>query len=193
MVASMEVRSVPDQIEQKLILGCLNGQRMAQKRLYDKYVQAMYNTIVRIVGDASEAEDVLQETFVNVFRKLQSFKGESTLGAWIKRIAINQSLNAVRARKAIYFENIETSYIELEGKHINETENSRQLDMKEIHHAIKELPEGCRVIFSLYLLEGYQHQEIAEILNVSESTSKSQYQRARKLLQAALKQKISYD
>ena len=186
-----KIRSAPDQNEKILIEQCLKGRLRAHKRLYDKYQQAMFNNILRIVGNTNDAEDALQETFIKVFRKLETFNGESTLGAWIKRIAINQALNVIRSRKLPWqeLENAESKFAippSVEQEDI-------QLSVTKVHHAIKTLPEGCRVVFTLYLLEGYQHQEISDILNISISTSKSQYQRAKRLLQQQLKQQLCYD
>jgi len=169
--------------EQTLVQQCLCGDAQAQERLYRRYVDAMYNIIVRMVSETAYAEDVLQEAFTKVFRNLHTFKGDSTLGAWIKRITINTALNFMR-------KNGRLRWTELQDNHCTEVPETPELtqnwDMRRIHQAIKQLPEGCRVVFSLYLLEGYQHQEIASIMNISESTSKTQYRRARQLLREML-------
>ena len=150
----------------------------------------MYNTIVRMVPDRGDAEDILQETFIKVFRKIDTFKGESTLGAWIKRIAINASLNYIRSNKNNLFQNIDDQFDLSDNSDIDTTP---PVELSLIQNAIKKLPEGSRVVFNLFLIEGYQHKEIAKILDISESTSKSQYQRARRLLQVKLKETINYD
>ena len=170
--------------EATLVRKCLAGDKITQKILYKKYVRAVYSNIIRIVGNKNDAEDLLQETFIKVFGKLHTFKGDSTLGAWIKRIAINVGLNHIRSTKNIFTTSLEDHEYRLEQG--MEEKDFRSLNVRKIHDSIKELPDGCRVIFSLFMLEGYQHKEIAQILNISESTSKSQYQRARKLLQAKL-------
>ncbi|MEM8525056.1 MAG: RNA polymerase sigma factor [Bacteroidota bacterium] len=170
--------------EDKLLLqACLKGNQNAQTRLYRQYVQAMFNLVVRMVPNRMEAEDVVQEVFVKVFQKLETFKGEATLGAWIKRIAINTALGHLRKKGKINIVELETQQEPIEEVENNDT----HYDMKRIHHAIKQLPDGCRVIFNLYLLEGYRHQEIAQLLGVSESTSKTQYHRAKVLLRKLLK------
>lgn len=170
--------------EKDIVRQCLNGNERAQYKLYRKYVKAMYHTIVRMVSNEMDAEDLTQELFIKVFKNLHTFKGDSTLGAWIKRIAINTTLNFLRNKRQIHFMDMEDqmslSLIEVEKK-------EAEFDVKKIHEAIKQLPAGCRVIFNLYLMEGYRHKEIAEILDISESTSKTQYRRAKKLLQTALK------
>ena len=170
--------------ERELVKRSIAGDNRAQYGLYRKYVKAMYHTALRMVGKTADAEDVTQEIFAKVFANLESFKGDSTLGAWIKRIAINTTLNFLRRERKIRWVDLESSpepSVEFVPMPEPNTAN-----LKRIHSAIKVLPEGCRVVFCLYLLEGYQHQEIAEILSISESTSKTQYRRARGLLQKAL-------
>ncbi len=166
--------------EQELVRRCLRRDDRAQMRLYRKYVQAMYNTVVRMVPNKMDAEDIIQEVFVKVFQQLNKFRGESTLGAWIKRITVNTTLNFIRQRKEIKFmenEEWDRSNLLQEEKIIDP-----EFSMKQVHHAIKKLPDGCRVVLNLYLLEGYQHQEIASILKITESTSKTQYRRGKQLL-----------
>jgi RNA polymerase sigma-70 factor (ECF subfamily) len=181
------LRTAPNAEERTLIKGCLKGNRQAQLRLYNKYVQAMYNIVIRMHPNPMDAEDILQDSFVKVFKNLSSFSGEATLGAWIKRIVINTCLNFLRKNKRLSFIQMETT-----ADYPEETEEEKKasVDMATIHHAVKKLPEGCRVIFSLHLLEGYQHKEIAKILDITESTSKSQYHRARRLLRKELKKNV---
>jgi len=171
--------------ERELVRKSQQGDNRAQMRLYRKYVQAMFNTVIRMVPNRMDAEDIIQEVFVKVFQKLDQFKGESTLGAWIKRITINTTLNFIRGKKDIYFMQDEewerTNLLQVEEKY------QPEFSMKQVHHAIKKLPNGCRLVLNLYLLEGYQHQEIASILNITESTSKTQYRRGKKLLAQELK------
>jgi RNA polymerase sigma-70 factor (ECF subfamily) len=169
--------------EQRLIAQATQGHAGAQRDLYLRYVDAMYHTVIRMAPSATDAEDILQDAFIKVFQKLDQFKGESTLGAWIKRIVINTTLNFMRSRKRIGYLHPEMAETLPQPM---ETETA-EIDLRRVHTAIKTLPEGCRLVFNLYLLEGYQHQEIAQILGISESTSKSQYQRARRLLQQQLK------
>jgi len=169
--------------DQTLVEQCLNGQQQAQQDLYQRYVQAMYNVVVRMVNHSADAEDIIQEVFVKVFRNLHTFQGESTLGAWIKRITVNTTLNFIRKEKR----NNEVVLAEgIDIPEIIEELDTAKYSMAQIHHAIKQLPERCRVVLSLYLIEGYQHQEIAEILGVTVSTSKTQYRRGRQLLQEIL-------
>ena len=171
--------------EQELIRGSLAGDERTQYRLYRKYVRAMYHTILRMVGRSADAEDLTQEVFAKVFSKLDSFNGEATLGAWIKKIAIHVSLNFLRRERQIRWIDLEEHLdISVETEPFPETDIRYSLER--IHEAIKNLPDGCRVVFNLYLLEGYQHQEIAEILGITTSTSKTQYRRARQILKEIL-------
>ena len=143
----------------------------------------MYNTAWRIVKDDQEAEDILQESFINAFQYLHSFQGVSTFGAWLKRIVINKSLNALQKRR-IEFEDMESAADEAFEEAEVEFTDTREIER--LRKAIDDLPDGYRVILSLYLLEGYDHLEIAEILGISVGTSKSQYNRAKKKLREML-------
>jgi RNA polymerase sigma-70 factor (ECF subfamily) len=138
-----------------------------------------------MLGDRAAAEDALQEAFVNAFRKLDSFEGRSSFGAWLKRIVVNKCLSQLNKSK-IFTEPLDERTME-EPSPDNNTGEAIILNPGKIHTAIDSLPKGCRVIFSLYQLEGYDHQEISEILGVSVSTSKSQFHRAKKLLKQRLK------
>jgi len=167
--------------EQHLVKQCIKGDSRAQMRLYRKYVKAMYNIIARMVSKPMDAEDVTQDLFVKVFKNLKKFNGESSLGAWIKRIAINSALNHIRKNKKMQWVDFEGQTEFYESTNIMGQDKPATWDMKTIHFAIKELPEGCRVVFNLYL------KEIAQLLEITESTSKTQYRRAKQLLQARLK------
>ena len=170
----------------ELVDKCLKGDRRAQFEVYQTYSKAMYNICYRMMGKREEAEDVLQNAFVDVFGKLQSFRGEATLGAWIKRIVINSCLNELKKKK-IHFvvADEEIGYLEYE-----DYESDFDLDdIARIKNAINLLPQGYKVVFSLYLLEGYDHGEISEILGISEGASKSQYSRAKQKLHQILTQK----
>jgi RNA polymerase sigma-70 factor (ECF subfamily) len=138
------------------------------------------------MNNLTEAEDLLQESFTEAFVKLESFRYESAFGAWLKRIVVNKCINHLKKRKAelIYTDNL-SEYIE---DKVDQTEkDEKQLEVKKIHQAMEQLPDGYRVIFSLYLLEGYDHSEIAKILGITESTSKSQFSRAKQKLKEILK------
>ena len=148
----------------------------------------MFNICTRILGDRAAAEDALQEAFVSVFMKIDSFQGRASLGAWIKRIVVNKCLSLLN-RKRLFTESLDERIHEQADESAATDIGIIEADLSagRIQEAIKALPEGCRVIFTLYQLEGYDHQEISDILGVSVSTSKSQFHRAKKLLQGKLK------
>ena len=144
----------------------------------------MFNVCCRMLKNTHDAEDVLQNTFVDIFTKLESFAYQSTIGAWMKRITINNCINFLKARKL--------DWSELEAKHMNYEEPAPEptigLSVEVVQKAMNHLADGYRVIFSLYAIEGYDHEEIGQILGISESTSKSQYSRAKQKLNGILKQ-----
>lgn len=159
-----------------LVEGCRNGDSQAQLKLYQLYYDAMFNTAVRIVHDSAEAEDLMQEAFLDAFRKIDSFKGDSSFGAWLKRIVVNKSINKWQQRKWD-FESLDGS-----KERIAEPEEQPadlQYKVEQVYEGIRQLPDGYRVILSLYLLEGYDHEEIGHVLGISASTSRSQYTRAK--------------
>ena len=171
------------EIHKDIIEQSKRGSSKAQYQLYQLYAKAMYNTSYRMMNNQAEAEDMLQEAFTEAFMKLDTFRYESTFGAWMKRIVVNRCINEMKRRKADLqlLDNMSV----FENKEDKE-EIYAELSVAEIKRAMNELPEGSRVIFSLYLLEGYDHREIAQILNVSESNSKSQYMRAKKRIKEIL-------
>ena len=174
-------------IHQNLIDGCKSGDQKAQFQIYKLYYKAMYNTSLRIVSDTMEAEDIMQESFLSAFEKIDSYSGQVSFGAWLKKIVINRSLDALNKQKAI-FEDIDEHY-ELNYSSVDEEEDLDGMDVKieVLKKAIDNLPDGYRIILSLYLLEGYDHDEIGNILNISSSTSRSQLSRAKQKLLTQLK------
>lgn len=143
----------------------------------------MYNIAMRMVANKMDAEDVLQESFVTAFRKIGDYRGEASIGGWIRRIVVNQSINFLQRNKS-FFESLEE--MGLDVRHESDDKVSGEFSPEKIHEAVKSLPEGCRVVLNLYLFEGYKHREISSMLNISESTSKTQYQRAKFLLKEKL-------
>jgi len=172
---------------QDVIDGCKAGDRKAQFDLYKLYAKAMYNVCVRITGNTAEAEDVLQEAFLQVFNKIALYRGDATFGAWLKRIVINAALNTVRKRRLTFVELVSGEHELVEVGQPDEEE--LLLQVAQVRQAVQQLPDGYRIVFSLYLLEGYDHAEIAEILGISVSTSKTQYNRAKKRLLELLKER----
>ncbi|PIB37387.1 RNA polymerase [Reichenbachiella sp. 5M10] len=172
----------------ELIEGVRRQERSAQHRIYQLYAKAMLNTSYRIVYDLAEAEDVVQEAFVKAFSGIDQFRGDASFGSWLKRIVVNGALNVLKKRKELYGTN------EIEEDLAEETSEVWDgLSLEQIKAAIAQLPDGFRVVFSLYLLEGYDHKEIAQILDVTESTSKSQYKRAKDKLREILKTMYNYE
>jgi len=149
------------------------------------YSKAMFNICYRMMNDRSDAEDMLQESFSEAFRRLDSFRQESTFGAWLKMIVINRCINEIKRKKAQleFFDDMSLFEEDEDGTDDYET----GLSADKIRKAMEGLPKGSRMIFSLYLLEGYDHQEISEILNISESNSKTQYMRAKQRIKEILK------
>jgi len=168
-----------------VIEGCRRGERKAQFELYRLYAKAMYNTCLRMLRNESDAEDVLQNSFVDVFTHLDSFQHQSSIGAWIKRIVVNNCINFLKKRK-LYFEELTSNHWqEIDAK---EEDYSPEINYKvqNIQKAMAALPDGYRVVCTLYLIEGYDHKEIGSVLGISEATSKSQYSRAKKKLREKL-------
>jgi RNA polymerase sigma-70 factor (ECF subfamily) len=163
----------------ELIDACVKGERSAQREFYDLFSKSMYLVCLRYTKSQLEAEDVLQEAFIKVFNNLKGYRGESRLEYWIKRIVINTALNSQRKKLYMY------PMVDVEDLK-NEFESSKafsNFEMEDLLNMIRQLPTGCQTIFNLFAIEGYSHKEIAKMLEVSEGTSKSQFARARKLLQ----------
>lgn len=177
-------------IHQELIDRCRSHDRYAQREIYRLYAKAMFNIAYRITNDSNDAEDVLQEAFVSAFQNIDSYKGTASFGAWLKRIVVNKALNHLKKNKP-EFVPIEND-ARYEEEHTNNDLEIR-LSVEQVKKAIQLLPEGYRVVFTLYLLEGYDHKEIAEILDITESTSKSQYNRSKKKIREILQKEVSYE
>lgn len=177
-------------LHQDLIDGCIAGDQRAQFQIYKLYYKAMYNTSLRIVNDTMEAEDIMQESFLSAFEKIDTYSGTVSFGAWLKKIVINRSLDALSRKKAI-FEDIDY-HAGIRDDSGDDSEHLEEIDTKveKVKEAIEKLPDGYRVILSLYLLEGYDHDEIGEILSITSSTSRSQLSRAKQKLIGELKQQI---
>lgn len=167
-------------IHEELVLKCQKGDDKSRFKLYKLYAHSLYNSIVRIVPNTMDAEDVLQETFIKAFEKISQLEDTAAVGGWLKKIAVNTALNFIRKRR-VYFEEVDENTMD------ESQEVPGNISMELIHQKIKALPDGCRLVLSLFLLEGYQHREIAEMLSISESTSKTQYRRAKQLLRNDLK------
>lgn len=165
--------------EDQLIEGCRKNKRKYQKRLYEQYCDAMYTVAFRMVNDTDLASDVLQEAFIQVFRDIDQFRGDASIGAWIKTIVVRSALKKLKS---------ETWTLPLEDSTNGEpVEWPDQMLGQDLEKAILSLPAGYRSIFLLVEVEGYKHKEVAEMLGISEGTSKSQLFYAKKQLQKILK------
>lgn len=176
-------------INRQLVEESIKGSIKAQHELYKLYADAMYYTCYHMMHNREEAEDMLQESFSEAFMKLDKFKFESTFGTWLKRIVVNRCINEIKRKKTEleFSDNMEL----FEDQYVEEDQISPDLTVAAIKTAMTYLPEGCRIIFQLYLLEGYDHREIAEILGVSESNSKSQYMVAKRKIKELLKDSLN--
>lgn len=174
-------------IHEELIHRCRAGDQEAHFRLYKLYSKAMYNVGYRITGNEEDAEDVLQEAFVSAFKNLNNYRGDSSFGSWVKKIVINKAINLLKKRKWELMPENEEFDVPAEEP---EQEYRPELQVETVRNAIMQLPDGYRSVLSMYLLEGYDHQEIAEIMGITESTSKSQLNRAKAKLRELLINKI---
>jgi RNA polymerase sigma-70 factor (ECF subfamily) len=177
--------------DDELIEGCKHQNRKVQQMLYRKYAPAMYAVASRYAKMQQEAEDILQEAFVKVFQKIGHFRKDASLAYWIKRIVINTALNHQRSKLYLY------PMVDVMDLKTRSAEHSSldSFSHQELLKMVSELPDGCRIIFNLYAIEGYKHHEIAKMLEISEGTSKSQYARAKKLLKdkITLYNRVNYE
>jgi RNA polymerase sigma factor (sigma-70 family) len=171
--------------ENELIEECLQNNRKAQKQLYEKYSRKMFGVCLRYAKSKEEAEDVLADAFVQIFMKLSSFKRDGSFEGWIRRIVVNTSITAYRSNLKF---NLNDEISEVYDVSSNDESAVDLLNVQQIKNIIQLMPDGYRMIFNLYAIEGYTHREIADILGINEGTSKSQFSKARKWMQAKLEQ-----
>jgi len=170
--------------EAEIVEGCKAGKRELQKALYTRFSGKMFAVCLRYSKSREEAEDILQDGFVKVFHSIQQFMGTGSFEGWVRRIMVNTALEALRKKK-LDFSSFDIAHA---GNQPDETfDLTGKLSAQDLLTIIQELPNGYRTIFNLYAIEGYQHKEIAVMLNISEGTSKSQLARARGMLQEKLK------
>lgn len=168
--------------EEKLIQGCINEDKVAQRYLYDHFAPKMYYVCLRYARHASEAQDMLQDGFIKVFDNISSFKSNGSFEGWIRRIIVNTALNYCRKSS---FKQEKLGIEDYQDKVVNAKAISN-MGEKELLALIQQLPDGYRVVFNLYVIEGYSHKEIGEKLNITESTSRSQLAKSRKWMQMEL-------
>jgi RNA polymerase sigma factor (sigma-70 family) len=170
--------------EKQLIEACKQGKPSAQKTLYGRFAGEMLVVCMRYCKSKEEAEDILQESFIKIFQSIKDFREDSRLYFWVKRVVVNTALNSYRKNKNQMFlmaDDVDNYDQSDEGYSIS------NIHWKDLMLMIQKLPAGCQTIFNLYAIEGYNHKEIGELLGVSEGTSKSQYSRARQLMQQIIK------
>jgi RNA polymerase sigma factor (sigma-70 family) len=165
--------------ESDLIVGCLDGNRRMQEELYKRYSPKMYAVCLRYAGVAEEAQDVLQEGFIKVFKKMDSYRGDGSFEGWMRRVFVNTAIEHFR-RKRYMMPVTEKEENSIEGKYVSALD---ELGAKDIMALVQDLSPGYRTVFNMYVVEGYTHKEIAEMLGISEGTSKSQLSRAKVILQ----------
>ena len=166
---------------------CKQNDRKAQLKLYNQYCDGMYVVAKRFVNDSFEAEDIVQESFIKAFAKLHQYKGEVTFGAWLKRIVINKSIDALKAKKQELLEMNEVHLKVVDPDYEDEWLVDDAITIDEVKAAINELPDKYRFVMMLFLMEGYDHQEISQILNITEVASRTQLSRGKAKLKELLK------
>lgn len=171
--------------EQKVIDLCIKGDRLAQKVIYDRLASRMYPLCIRYVGDRDVAQDILQEGFITLFSKIDSYKGNGSFEGWARKIFVNTALMYLRKKDALKMSD------ELENARGLSTDIASQMEnigYKELMKLVTALPPGFRTVFNMYVVEGYSHKEIAEMLSITETTSRTQLSRARVWLQSKIKE-----
>ncbi|HEX2846370.1 MAG TPA: RNA polymerase sigma factor [Chitinophagaceae bacterium] len=174
-----------------LVEQCIKGDKTAYRLLYERYARAMYNTALRITNNTADAEDILQESFTDAFMQISSFRQQSTFGAWVKQIVVFKSISLIKKRRLTLVE------LEPENLDLPQDEEMREEDIDYNVNMIKKgllsLPDGYRAVLSLYLLEGYDQEEIADIMQVAPSTVRTQYIRGKQKLVALLKKQNAHE
>lgn len=160
----------------KLVKACKKGDSLAQYQIFDMYAKSMYNTAIRFFNNQMQAEDMVQEAFISAFNNISAFNGDSSFVYWLKRILINKCITEVRKQK-IKFETIDEQF-----DNLTDDFDCCEVDTEIVSTAISKLPSNASVVLNLYIFEDYKHKEIAEMLNITESTSRTQYRRAKLLL-----------
>jgi len=173
-------------LDKKIIEGCIAGNRKAQKFLFEKYKASMLGVCLRYCKSKDEAEDVLMEAFMAVLTQIQSYRGDGSIDQWIRRIVVNTAINNYRKNFKHYFHSDIDNITETDIEEESSFEDTGNHSVEGIMNAIQKMPDGYRIVLNLYIVEGYKHKEIAEMLNITVGTSKSQLSKARKIIQEKL-------
>ena len=179
--------------ENKILEGCIKGDKKSQKSLYEFYSSVLFGLALRYCTSRADAEDVLQESFIKIFQNLNKFQATGPLGAWVRRIVVNTAINHFNKQKTEFLSHNNESYLEVPS---NDESVFSSFSTQDLLKSIQELPDGFRMVLNLYTIEGYTHKEISEMLKISEGTSKSQLSRARSLLTEKMAKKhkiLSYE
>ena len=174
--------------DEKLLKGCLQGNRTAQKQLYMKYKASMFGVCLRYAKNQAEAEDFLQEGFIKIFGDLYQYKPIGPLGGWMRRVVVNVALQHIRRRKDLF---ADVNIDDVAYNYSADEEVFSNFRMKALLEMIQKLPEGYRAVFNMYVMEGFSHKEIAKQLNITVNTSKSQLSRAKSTLRQMLEQQLT--
>lgn len=175
----------PTSLQLELIEQCRVNDRKAQMELYKKYCDGMFCVAMRFLKNSDDAEDVLQESFIKAFQRLEQFSGQVTFGAWLKRIVVNGCIDFLKSKKQRTIE-LDEGYM-----HISDDEDwkvEENVDLEEVKKVIETLPEKYKYVVQLFLMEGYDHSEIAEILNITETASRTRLSRGKGMLKELLKE-----
>lgn len=170
--------------DSELIKRCLQFDKKCQRLLYDRFSSQMYSVCLRYFDETFEAQEALQLGFIKVFKNLHTFKGDGPLGAWIRRIIVNESLNLLKKNKKY------KNYLNLDQVQIQSFQETSHLDFTEIDQYVQLMPLGYKTIFNLFVVDDYTHKEIAKILSISESTSRTQLRKARNFLKTKMEYKL---
>ncbi|NOR87561.1 MAG: sigma-70 family RNA polymerase sigma factor [Bacteroidales bacterium] len=181
----LKKKSIYRDVHHDLIRQCKKGQQKAQMQIYKLYYKAMYNTSLRIVSQAADAEDIMQDSFLDAFQKLNQYSEDGSFGGWLKRIVINNSLDFLHKQKP---QTELSDHLEVvDNEEDSNVDIHTHLKIKDVKAALGKIKEEYRIMISLYLFEGYDHEEIGEILNISYSLSRTRYSRAKKKLLEVVK------
>jgi RNA polymerase sigma-70 factor (ECF subfamily) len=173
--------------DERLVKGCVQGDPTAQKALYQQYARKMMSICMRYAHNRDQAQDILQDGFVKVFQKMDHYRGEGPLGGWIARTMVNTALDHIRRNKP-YDQSLDLT--DAEHLHSEDEHVLSGMSTDELMDLIQALPTGYRTVFNLFAIEGYPHKDIAEMLGISENTSKSQFMKARAYLRKLLPKEV---
>ncbi|MFL5765676.1 MAG: RNA polymerase sigma factor [Bacteroidia bacterium] len=174
-----------------IVMRCKKGEKKAFEEIYYLYAKTMFNVALRITNNYEEAQEVTQDSFLKAFQKIDEFDQKFSFGVWLKRIVINRSLDTLKKRKMNFVSIEDSDFEDDDPAEDNNVEDETIYDVESIRQSVMKLPDGYRTILSLFLFEEYSHKEISVLLKISESTSKSQYSRAKKKLIELIKPKTT--